>query len=389
MRLAALSVVALLALGCTGEDEFGCSEDDQCENAGIQGFCQGNGYCAFSDETCPSGRRYGDLAGGGLAGVCVQEDGSTGAVTSASGSGGSMVTTVEPDTISGGTMSSGTSDSDPTDGSSATSETGTACPAAGVCAREPLPGWSGPVVLSEDGCAAEDPLFEAGTGLVPSLACDCQCAGQAEVGCQFSSWGDPNCNNEQIDFFKASSQCQPTFNFGASVEGIQQEDEGFGFCDGDPPTAAAIAELVAACDPAPLGTCEDGSACVEQPPGAAVCNWREGVHECPSADEQRTVLYRSASGAYDCGCRCEAATDQVCGELQFFADSDCTKLQASLTWDNFGGDCSANPGLGDIIGDYVLVPPSDCQDAGSRNTPEPLGGPQAPAEADPVTLCCQ
>jgi hypothetical protein len=37
------------------------------------GRCQRNGYCSFDDPACPSGQRYGEHAGDGLAGVCVDE----------------------------------------------------------------------------------------------------------------------------------------------------------------------------------------------------------------------------------------------------------------------------------------------------------------------------
>lgn len=47
---------------------------------GAFGMCQANGYCSFPDAECPSGQRYGELAGGGFAGLCVEDEaGTTGA----------------------------------------------------------------------------------------------------------------------------------------------------------------------------------------------------------------------------------------------------------------------------------------------------------------------
>jgi len=73
----ATGVLVLLA-GC-GDDAFACDQDSQCEGTMAGGQCELNGYCSFLDPECPSGRRYGDLAGGGVAGLCVVgESGTTG-----------------------------------------------------------------------------------------------------------------------------------------------------------------------------------------------------------------------------------------------------------------------------------------------------------------------
>ena len=76
MRIAA-AVFALLGGGCQS-GAFVCQTDHQC---GAEGHCELAGYCSFPDGSCDSGRRFGQLAGGGFAGLCVDvEDGtSTGA----------------------------------------------------------------------------------------------------------------------------------------------------------------------------------------------------------------------------------------------------------------------------------------------------------------------
>ncbi|MEM6295350.1 MAG: putative metal-binding motif-containing protein [Myxococcota bacterium] len=113
-----VGMLSCLGLGGCAEDPFGCGDDDQC---GGDGLCEANGYCSFPDTTCPSGRRYGELAGGGLANVCVTEGdaGSTG------GSGQSQTSTsgTSGTSTSSGSATSGTSSS--SDGS--TGEPPVAC----------------------------------------------------------------------------------------------------------------------------------------------------------------------------------------------------------------------------------------------------------------------
>lgn len=66
----ALAVVAALA-SCSpyGGGAFTCAMDSQC---GAGGKCE-NSFCAFSDDKCPSGLRYGDLSGPN-SNVCVGQE---------------------------------------------------------------------------------------------------------------------------------------------------------------------------------------------------------------------------------------------------------------------------------------------------------------------------
>lgn len=57
----------LAALVACGDTTFLC-EGGQC---GANGQCEVDGWCSFADDECESGRRYGELSGDGLAGVCV------------------------------------------------------------------------------------------------------------------------------------------------------------------------------------------------------------------------------------------------------------------------------------------------------------------------------
>jgi hypothetical protein len=63
-------------LGCNAGG-FLCESDEACQQGSAQGSCQPSGYCSFPDDTCPSGQRYGEHAGGSLPNTCV-EPGSVG-----------------------------------------------------------------------------------------------------------------------------------------------------------------------------------------------------------------------------------------------------------------------------------------------------------------------
>ncbi len=70
-------LVSLTLLGCNGSSVFTCEQSDQCRQPGSLGTCEADGFCSFPDLGCPSGRRYGDLAGDGQAGECVPEGSDT------------------------------------------------------------------------------------------------------------------------------------------------------------------------------------------------------------------------------------------------------------------------------------------------------------------------
>ncbi len=88
---------------------FLCQDDTGCPN----GQCEASGFCSFPDPACDSGRRYGEFAGDGLGGSCVDEpesepksetdtDETTGLTTALPGS-----TTLDGDASSSSSGSSG------------------------------------------------------------------------------------------------------------------------------------------------------------------------------------------------------------------------------------------------------------------------------------------
>lgn len=74
MRVRVLVLAALSASACADAGAFTCVEAAECEASRAGGSCEANGYCSFPDPECPSGRRYGAHAPGGIAGSCVPED---------------------------------------------------------------------------------------------------------------------------------------------------------------------------------------------------------------------------------------------------------------------------------------------------------------------------
>ena len=85
----ACALAALLSVSCVRFDVFTCSDESECVLDGVQGFCEGSGYCSFPDNACPSGARYSDHAPGGLAGECTEAGDASSSSSSGSSSSGS------------------------------------------------------------------------------------------------------------------------------------------------------------------------------------------------------------------------------------------------------------------------------------------------------------
>ncbi|MEX1368159.1 MAG: LamG domain-containing protein [Nannocystaceae bacterium] len=93
--------VGLVAGWACGPGTFDCTQSSDCEGAGQAGQCV-SGLCAFPDEGCDSGLRYGEHSGG-LSGQCVEVEGSTTAGLDSSG----------PSTTSSATSTTGSTDDGP------------------------------------------------------------------------------------------------------------------------------------------------------------------------------------------------------------------------------------------------------------------------------------
>ena len=69
-----LVIACLVLAGCKVTGTFTCDTSDQCRASTGPGVCDvETGFCTFADADCPSGSRYADNAGMGLAGRCTGE----------------------------------------------------------------------------------------------------------------------------------------------------------------------------------------------------------------------------------------------------------------------------------------------------------------------------
>lgn len=78
---------------------FHCEDVDDC---GSDGTCEASGFCSFPDGACPSGQRYGEHAGDGLAGACVDELGTSSGPDTTQGSAVSSTTSITTSSVDTG-----------------------------------------------------------------------------------------------------------------------------------------------------------------------------------------------------------------------------------------------------------------------------------------------
>ena len=101
-RAIALTITTMLA-GCLQGGPYACAADEQCRRPGSEGGTCEQGWCAYEDDMCPSGLRFSDNAGEGLANVCVEMAGTGGGTqdessegSSSSGGGGCPMPCTDP-----------------------------------------------------------------------------------------------------------------------------------------------------------------------------------------------------------------------------------------------------------------------------------------------------
>lgn len=71
---AAWTIAGLLGVGhgCLGDRAFVCDSSEQCLTA-AEGTCEADGWCAYPNDDCDSGRAYGPHAPPSIAGSCVDD----------------------------------------------------------------------------------------------------------------------------------------------------------------------------------------------------------------------------------------------------------------------------------------------------------------------------
>lgn len=151
-----MTLALLATTACTKASTFTCADSTDCKDGSFTGTCQDNGYCSFDDDACPSGQRYGDLAGGELAGECVELEGTTGPSATTSEDG--------PVTLEGGLEqasleASSLDDTTTIDPSDETTSTGNAVDDTSTSGRTTMPDLdSGPAEESSTGTNACDDI---------------------------------------------------------------------------------------------------------------------------------------------------------------------------------------------------------------------------------------
>ncbi|MGH1345079.1 MAG: hypothetical protein ACRBN8_26195 [Nannocystales bacterium] len=175
LRLGLLGGLAPALAACTSSSGvFTCAADTDCTGEGV-GTCQSNGFCAFPDAMCESGARYGELAGGGFANMCVPQGGPDDTDTSAAATGtttstASTATTLSTDATSETGASSSSASSSETGDPAESSTTGPTpecevLPMDGFDDKELWPDWEteGPGTVELSGGIVElRPTMEAG-----------------------------------------------------------------------------------------------------------------------------------------------------------------------------------------------------------------------------------
>lgn len=275
-----------LGLGCSSPTAFECSEDAEC---GAEGTCQvGVGFCSFPDERCPSAQRYGEHAGDGLAGTCVEQ-------------GGSSSSTGDP--------SPEVSD----DGADSSTGIAPACPGATSCVPPAPPDWEGPLLALRDtegapACPAEAPearwLGHAGL-IAPDATCACECPG---IDCAVEAYAtfDGRCGKENPAYFDPDT-CLPV-----PTEMLPPETAIYipAVGCGSPSASMELpstewTDHVRLCAPE-AQDCAQGTCVPDSGTGSGVCIYRAGEHACPSSAYTQTFTYYEDlvddRGCSPCGC---------------------------------------------------------------------------------------
>jgi hypothetical protein len=92
-------------MACIARAPFACDEDEQCQGAGVEGYCVAPGYCAHPDDGCDSGLRFSRFAAPALAEQCTEPELATGS----SGAGEGSSTSGDSSTSGGSSTSEGSS----------------------------------------------------------------------------------------------------------------------------------------------------------------------------------------------------------------------------------------------------------------------------------------
>jgi hypothetical protein len=191
----ACAVWSLGAASCLDARVYPCDANEACVRGELVGSCEPPGYCAYDDETCGSGLRFGPTADA-FANDCVPADGVSGGesdstTSSTTSTTQTSATTTEPDTCDTGCVTP------PTPCHEAPGDCDTST---NLCVYTPKP--------LGDPCSPDDPCLDEGTCNAagdcdgPPIACDQP--GECEGGPGMCNSDTGNCEYPALD---AGSPC--------------------------------------------------------------------------------------------------------------------------------------------------------------------------------------
>jgi hypothetical protein len=151
----AILLSASVLVACGEAAIFTCSDAASC---GASGRCEPNGSCSFPDETCPSGRRFGEHAPLDIAGHCVEEelagttsgDASTTATTATTATVDTGATPSEDSATPGETTLASTTDDDTSTTGRETTSSTSSVDGSSSTGAPPQPIVIGPMSIADD-----------------------------------------------------------------------------------------------------------------------------------------------------------------------------------------------------------------------------------------------
>ncbi|MEM6990867.1 MAG: hypothetical protein AAF721_10230 [Myxococcota bacterium] len=371
-----LSVLAVGAMATSCKpDAFGCDDDGDCAEDGV---CQWSNYCAFTDDTCPSGLRYGEHAGE-FSSLCVIA--MPGQSPTTGGAGGT-----EPSDPTGDTSAEPDSGDA---GDSADSDGPSSCTCFGL---PPGSQWLGPILLQ--------------TGESPEVVPECPSVAPSslldgvtgfDVAASSCTYHAPECT-ASAHFFDDASGCggEPLYELElepgtcvelASIDQLPKDwstilvPESDCGCTAQAPTAELPAPTWSGAGSLCGGSadeCGEGSTCLPEPDpfaGQAICVHQAGDVDCPLVGySQKIVLHTGFEDTRACP-PCEG-DESTCTVL--LTDPDCESELADLS--EFG-ECFDFGAVGMNFG----LRASDPAGTECRGPATPTGDVTA---ENPTTVCC-
>lgn len=159
-----LLLAAAVVTGCLDPNVYPCVDDTQCLLDGQPGICAGPGYCAYEDDGCGTGLRFGPSADA-FSNQCVSAGFTGGQTTGELGS-----ESIGTDSASGTSVGDCDGPCDDPPGP-CYAATGTCDAATSSCIYEPLPAGSA-CGGGDDPCLLEGTCNENGTCEAQMLPCD-------------------------------------------------------------------------------------------------------------------------------------------------------------------------------------------------------------------------